>query len=158
MSSHPHRETLMQQLLENMDAMKRGMAEHFQALMRDCPISRSQLELLFTIRHTQPVSFKQAAQLLYMTPGAVSQLAEGLEQGGFISRQADENDRRVQYLQVSPTGTRLLQRIEKHRNSLMRTIMHDLSDEELAAWLRVQQKMVKHFQSESTEPTKQETK
>lgn len=152
------REALLEQLFERMDAVKRGMAEHMRQLQYDCPISRSQVELLFAIRHTQPVSFKHLAQQLYLTPGAVSQLAENLEQQSLISRHADEHDRRIQCLRVTKKGTRLLDTIERRRQSFLETIVADLSDEELALWLRIQQKMLEHFQQQdATSKTKKET-
>lgn len=143
-----HRRTLMNHLFENMNALKRGMAGHMQTLYRDCPIPRSQLELLFAIHYHQPVSFKQLAQLLYLTPGAVSQLAEGLEEHKLITRHADADDRRIQCLSVAKPGEELLQKVEKHRQGLMETVVQDLSDEELTVWLRVQEKLLQHFQTE----------
>jgi len=143
-------------LFDNMRAIKRGMSGHFNALRQQCPISHAQLELLITIESGQPISFKQLARQLYLTPGAVSQLAEDLETGTYISREADANDRRVQYLRVTPAGRELLQRIEKGRERVMRDIIADLSDEELAVWLRVQEKMLHHFQSEPNQQTKSE--
>ena len=151
------RELLLQRLFEHMDAVKRGMSSHMQRLSRDCPVSRTQLELLFAIRQSQPVSFKQLAQQLYLTPGAVSQLAEGLEGDGLISRQADESDRRIQCLRVSRKGNRLLDTIERQRERLLEAITTDLTDEELALWLRVQDKMLDYFQRTGvTEQSKKE--
>lgn len=141
-----NRTELVEQLFESMDAVKRGMAEHMRQLQYDCPISRSQVELLFAIRHMQPVSFKLLAQHLYLTPGAISQLAEGLEQHALISRHADDHDRRIQCLQVSKKGGRLLDAIEKRRYSYLTAIMEGLSDEELAVLLQVHEKIREHFQ------------
>jgi DNA-binding MarR family transcriptional regulator len=146
----------MNNLLENMDALKRGMAGHLQVLYRDCPIPRSQLELLFAIHYHEPVSFKHLAQQLYLTPGAVSQLAEGLEQQLLITRTSGTDDRRIQCLSVTPKGKQLLQQAEKHRQSVMEAVMHDLTDDELAAWLRVQEKLLRHFQVEASKQSKKE--
>jgi len=152
------RNTLIQTLYENMSTLKRGMHGHFQAASLRVPISRSQLELLFTIRQAQPVSSKLLSQKLCLTPGAVSQLAEGLELHELITRRADERDRRIQCLEVSPQGTALLQEVETRRRSAMEAIIADLTNEELEIWLRVQQKMLNHFQAENLEPSKQENK
>jgi DNA-binding MarR family transcriptional regulator len=152
------RNTLIQTLYENMSTLKRGMHSHFQAADYGVPISRSQIELLFTIRQTQPVSSKLLAQKLCLTPGAVSQLAEGLENQQLITRRADTRDRRIQCLEVSAKGNELLQKVEARWRSAMEAIVADLSDEELEIWLRVQQKMLKHFQADNQEASKQESK
>ncbi|HSX30580.1 MAG TPA: MarR family transcriptional regulator [Candidatus Saccharimonadales bacterium] len=150
------RDHIIQSLFESMTAVKRGMAGQLHLSAHDCPLSPAQLELLFAIRHAQPVSFKQLAQLLYLTPGAISQLAEGLEQHGFISRRADPQDRRVQWLQVNKKGHKLLDAVEKRRRSLLELIIADLTDEELAVWLRVQQKLLRRLQTETDTTNKQE--
>jgi len=40
----------------------------------------------------------------------------------------------------------------------MQSIMDDLDDEELALWLRVQEKVIRQFQSDTSEHTKKESK
>jgi DNA-binding MarR family transcriptional regulator len=150
------RTALIQTLYENMSTLKRGMHSHFQATPLSAPISRSQLELLFTIRQAQPVSSKLLAQKLCLTPGAVSQLAESLELHGLISRRPDERDRRIQCLEITAKGAALLQEVDDRRHSAMAALIADLTDEELEVWLRVQQKMLKHFQTDNQEASKQE--
>jgi DNA-binding MarR family transcriptional regulator len=150
------RDTIIQTLYENMSTLKRGMHSHFQTADYGVPISLSQLELLFTIRQTQPVSSKLLAGKLCLTPGAVSQLAEGLENQELITRRVDARDRRIQCLEVTPAGTSLLQEMEARRRRVMEAIVADLSDQELEIWLRVQQKMLQHFQTDNQEVSKEE--
>jgi DNA-binding MarR family transcriptional regulator len=142
------RVTIINEVFENMSAMKRGMYSHFQTIMKDCPVSRTQLELLFTIKHLQPISFKHLAKQLYLTPGAVSQLADSLLQDGFITREIDPNDRRTQSLSLSEKGEGVLTDIEKRQKKIMEQVMQDLTTEELAAWANVQKKLIAHFQNE----------
>lgn len=144
------RDTLIQDLFENMNALKRGMRNHMHALMPDCPLSRTQLELLFMVQHMQPVSSKQLAAHMQLTAGAVSQLIEGIERQGFLERHTDEQDRRVHHLSVSAQGEQLIRAFEKNRRRMIETIIKDLSDEELEIWLRVQKKMVTFFKTEIT--------
>ncbi len=145
------REELTRQLTETMQAMKRGMHAYQQAHAQDYPLSHAQAELLFTIRHSQPVSAKELATKLNMTPGAISQFVESIEQQGFLERHASQEDRRVQYLQLSAEGEALIHRFEQHRTRMMQTIIRDLTDEELEVWLRVQQKMIAFFKAQTTE-------
>lgn len=145
------REELTNQLMETMQAMKRGMHAYQQAHAQDYPLSHAQAELLFTIRHNQPVSAKQLAVKLNMTPGAISQFVETIEQQGFLERHTSETDRRVQHLRISAEGEKLIKRFEQHRQRMMKTIIRDLTDEELEVWLRVQQKMIAYFTAETTE-------
>jgi DNA-binding MarR family transcriptional regulator len=145
------RDHLIQSLFENMNAIQRSMHAHKQKMHGEQPLSSSQLELLFTISFAQPVSSKQLANQLRLTPGAVSQLLENLEQQGFVERRTSEEDRRVQYLRVSTEGESLLRSLEKRRRKFMEAVIKDLSDEELEIWLQVQQKMAAYFKAEITE-------
>ena len=145
------RDQLIEALFDSMNAVKRGFHGSLQNMTRDFPISGAQLELLFTIRGNQPTSSKQLATMLHLTPGAVSQLLDSLLQHNLVTRQTSEQDRRVQYLSLSEKGEQLLHNFEKARRKIMEAIIADLSDEELEVWLRVQQKMIAYFKSETTE-------
>lgn len=147
----PSRDELIQALFENTNAVKRGVQGRLQQLSRDFSFSGAQLELLFTIWHSQPISAKQLAATLHMTPGAVSQLVEGVTQAELIERQTSEEDRRIQYLRVSAKGEELIHSFEKGRRQMMEDIVEDLSDEELEIWLRVQQKMIGYFKAKPKE-------
>jgi MarR family multiple antibiotic resistance transcriptional regulator len=151
-----HRDKLIQTLFENMDTTKRGMYAQLNALNRTLPIPRSQLELLMAIRHTQPVSFKDLAKQLYLTPGAISQLAEGLEQQNMIERQVAPGDRRIQCLVTTSKGDKLLQDVEKKRRTILEAVLQELTDDELEVWLKIQKKLIKQFQAEIANQTKKE--
>jgi DNA-binding MarR family transcriptional regulator len=157
-SESDKRNKLVRDLFENIGIMKRGMYSHLQAANSMLPISRSQLEVLVAIHHNQLVNFKELARQLYLTPGAVSQLAEVLEQEGYISRQIDAKDRRIQCLQISKKGAKLLQDVDKRRRKIIQAVLEDLTDEELELWVRVQKKLVTQFQSEVTSSENKEVK
>jgi DNA-binding MarR family transcriptional regulator len=145
------RDQLIEALFDNMNSVKRGFYWRMHNLARGFEISGTQLELLFTIRHNQPVSTKQLAGLLHMTPGAVSQLTDSIEQQSLIERHTSDQDRRVQFLRVSEKGEQFLRSFEQSRRKVMEAIIKDLSDTELEVWLRVQQKMIAHFKADATE-------
>ncbi|HSX06688.1 MAG TPA: MarR family transcriptional regulator [Candidatus Saccharimonadia bacterium] len=157
MKNSDHRAQLIQSIFESMSTMKRGIAGRWQPSNKDCPVSHGQLELLFTIYHGQPVNFKQLARQLYLTPGAVSQLVEGLEQHKLITRQADPKDRRIQCLEVSAEGIKLIKQIENYRRSIMEDVMTSLTDEELELWLRIHKKFLEQFEKRQTDQHKKET-
>jgi DNA-binding MarR family transcriptional regulator len=140
------RAELIKRIFENSEAMKRGMYGHMQAYFRDLPIGRAPLEVLTAVQQLQPVSSKEVAGQLYLTPGAVSQSVDALDQQGYLVRESDATDRRVQYLKLSDKGQALLSDIEKNRREIMKQAMEHLSLEELTVWLKVQTKMLEQFQ------------
>jgi DNA-binding MarR family transcriptional regulator len=153
---HTPRQQLIQDLLASMNTVRRGMYTHLQAANHLLPIPRAQLELLIIIKYSQPVSFKELAKQLYVTPGAISQLAEGLEQAKLIQRRVDPSDRRIQCLEVTKKGDALLHTIEKRRQRIMESVMQDLSNEELELWVRIHKKILQQFKAELDNETDKE--
>lgn len=141
------RQEIINRIFEHSEAMKRGMYTHMQAYFHHLPVTRSQLEVLSAIKYLQPVSFKEIARQLYLTPGAVSQSVEALNLEGYVLREADLSDRRIQHLKLSSKGEKLLHDIENRRRALMEEALKDLTFDELALWLKVQTNMSKQFQA-----------
>jgi DNA-binding MarR family transcriptional regulator len=140
------REELLSRLYENMNATKRLMHGRLHALTGDCPISRSQMELLFTLKHMDKhPSPKQLAAHMHLTPGAISQLIDGLDEQGLIVREINPADRRTQTLHVSTSGLAVIHGIEKRRHEVMHQVMQSLTTEELQVLLRVQEKLAERL-------------
>lgn len=157
MKTSSHRTELIERLFASMDQTKRVMHGQLHAAIgRLAPIPRAQLELLTFIHYSQPVSAKDIAKQLYMTPGAVSQLAEGLAEQHLILRRIDEKDRRIQWLEVSAKGAALLQDVDARRRDIMQTVFQELTDEELEVWITIQQKLIERFQAGFPSQTKKE--
>lgn len=149
------REALISDLFESMSIAKRSMQGKLHLLTGDSPISRTQLELLFTLKQLQPASPKKIAAHMHLTPGAISQHVDHLVENDFISREADLYDRRTQILKLSRHGMIRLRTIEKNRRQLMESVMKSLTDSELTLLLQVQKKMTEEFQKlQPTEITK----
>jgi len=145
------RDETIAKLSEAMRSMKHVMHGRMQAALQSSPISHAQLELLFTIHRLQPVSSKQLATQLYLTAGAVSQLVDGLESHGFVTREVDPRDRRIQCLRLSKKGVKLLGSIGDRQQKMMEAIMQSFSTAELKAWLKIQQKIINEFQANLTD-------
>ncbi len=137
-----NRDNIIATILENMTLVKRGLGSHIHETIKHLPFSPTQIELLYIIRQQQPMSSKALAESRQLTPGAISQLTEGLEAEKLIAREQDTNDRRLQLLRVTKAGEKVLQTVHKRRNELFREIMEDFTDDELTAWMHVQQKII----------------
>lgn len=157
MKQQPSRTELIQAIFESISAIKRNFAARRHFISEDCSIPPGQLEVFFRIYHEQPISFKQLAYQLQLTPGAISQLVEGLEQRKLITRKTDKADRRVQCLEMSPEGTQLIKRVEHHRQQMMEGVMAGLSDHELEVWLRIQKKLLEQLEIQRAEQHEKET-
>lgn len=142
-----NREELLSRIYENMNAAKRVMHGRMHALTGNSPISPSQMELLFTLKHLQPEhpSPKALAAHMHLTPGAISQLIEGLAEQGFVTRETNPADRRTQTLKVSAAGLKTIHDITKRRHDIMKHVMQNLTTEELQVLLKVQEKLTEQL-------------
>lgn len=64
-------------------------------------------------------------------------LLDQLEAAGLLERRDDLEDRRAKTLWLTPEGRRLTQRIERVLKQLRDKVLHGVSDDEIAAALRV---------------------
>lgn len=139
------RQQIIKELFETQDIAKRSMHIHMRAVVEGHSISRSQLELLFTIKQDQPTTAKQLAEKLHLTPGAISQFIEELSEQSLVTREVDPGDRRRQLLRLSPEGDKLIRAFDRRRRAIMERVIENLSDEELVIWLKIHQKLISEF-------------
>ncbi|MEO6761542.1 MAG: MarR family transcriptional regulator [Candidatus Saccharimonadales bacterium] len=139
------KDELFERLYDSLNATKRIMHGRTHALAGNCPINRTQMELMFTLKHLQPTSAKRLATEMHLTPGAISQLIEGLVELKLVSRQTGLADRRTQSLKMSASGLQKMHEIEMRRHDLMKHVMQGMTIEELEVLLRVTEKLNDQF-------------
>ena len=147
------REELIEAIFATMQQMHRTGTVKFHALMGKQDISPTQMELLLSVKHLQPVSVKDIAAHMRLTPGAVTQLMEGLVTNGYIERRPDLHDRRITNVVLAENGSKKLKELWDRRKAMLRKIMQELDTDELAVMLRVQEKILHHIEDCSTETT-----
>jgi DNA-binding MarR family transcriptional regulator len=109
-------------------------------------VAPSQLQLLQLIEHAQPISLKTLASDMRLTPGAITQLIDGLVDAGYVQRTASTADRRVTVAALTPAGQEKIGMLKRKKQALLGKVVADLDDEELAVYLRVQQKMLAYLE------------
>jgi DNA-binding MarR family transcriptional regulator len=151
------REALIEAIFTNMQQMHRAGTAKFHAMIGQLDISPSQLGLLRCVKELQPVSVKDIAAYMRLTPGAVTQLMEGLVASGYLERRPDTRDRRVTHVSLAEGGSKKLKELWERRKAALRGIMQELDTEELAVMLKVQKKMLHHMEAyvETVPKTKQ---
>jgi DNA-binding MarR family transcriptional regulator len=151
------REELIESIFSNMQQMHRTGTAKFHALIGRADISPSQLELLKIVKHRQPISIKDIASDMRLTPGAVTQLLENLVTNGYLERAEDVIDRRITNISLAAGGKQKLQELWDQRMHLMKKIVDSLDDEELVIMLRVQDKMIAHIDEQASVTVKPHT-
>jgi len=150
----PDAESRLQQLNSNMAAMRRLMTSCFQKTAGEPLLPPSQAELLFLVMHKQPISLKELAAEMQLTPGSITQLVEPLERHDLIVRQPSAVDRRVVHIAITEAGVGKVEAIRQIRAHVSHMILEALSPEELDTMLGLQVKIIAHLKK--TESVSQE--
>ena len=103
---------------------------------------RSQHMLLMSVSHSPDnVSQKELAERLQITPAAVAMTLKKLEASGYISRQADVDDNRVNRITVSEKGEKAVQISEDIFCSVDEAMFEGISEAELTAFIETMVKI-----------------
>ncbi len=108
---------------------------------------RAQLQVLFLINQGDAQTVKDIAQQFGMTSSAATQLVNGLVKSNLLQRKEDEDDRRKICLQLTAEGKKMLLQAKQHRLQKMKILLDPLSDREVVHILRLQEKIIDHWQT-----------
>lgn len=85
-------------------------------------------------RHGAPLSNAQLARRAYMTPQAMSEVIDALEQKGLIKRDPHPKHRRLLPARLTPKGRRVLAECEREVDRMEELMLLDLSSRERTAF------------------------
>lgn len=132
MTSADARLELVGRAVEEVVVWARRLDSHRTFPFGELDLSRSQLEVLFLVAHSEaPMTPGGLAAALRVTPGAVTQLVSGLVAAGLVEQQRDAADARRRVLVLS-AGSRT--RVEAFEREVVRELaprFAQLSDGEL---------------------------
>lgn len=90
-----------------------------------------QMGVLFALRDYGQLRSVKLASLLHVSPGAVTQLVQMLEDNKFVTRRADQSDRRAVYVRLTHKGKRYLEGPRKQGFERIYKAFESLSEAEL---------------------------
>jgi len=139
------REQLIQEFFSNFAILKRQAALNFFQVAGKDWLPPSQSELLHLVNKKQPLNLKELADLMQLTPGAVTQLVDSLVQSGYLKRTNDKSDRRVQLLSLSKKGSEKVSKMKSYHHQRALEMAKVLTDNELQTMHTIQKKMIDYY-------------
>jgi DNA-binding MarR family transcriptional regulator len=117
----------------------RLLRRRFDTRLRDTGSTRAQWHAIFKISKQEGMKQAALAEALDVEPITLTRLLDRMEEGGWVSRQADPNDRRA----------RLLYLTDKAHEALppMRAVAEELYEEALAGLDRAERDQLIHLLS-----------
>jgi len=120
-------------VLESLAAWSRVLGSVRSELFDGAQLSRSQVDALFLVAHGRTVMAPgDLSRSLGITPGAVTQLVDGLRADGLVTQSLDPADARRRVVTLTPNTARRLRAFEQRMVRDLAPRFADLSDSDLA--------------------------
>ena len=101
----------------DIDRVARALAALTRSTRREVrlPLGASTLSALVTVAEHGPVRLGDLARHEGITPATLSRIVAVLDDDGYVARTVDEADRRSAWLEITPSGRRLLDGVRRDR-------------------------------------------
>jgi DNA-binding MarR family transcriptional regulator len=126
----------LQQVVAAVERIRAVMATPLAPRWLELNITMAQLHVLHAVRRRGRVSGRQLAAELGVSPAAVVPVCDRLAQQGWIERSRDESDRRINWLQLTPSGLELVDGFAGRGKARITGALLRMPDDERAALVR----------------------
>lgn len=126
-----------------MDTLASTLADQITTINRrirragaDLPLPPHHLRALRFIEK-EPVRPARLAEILHVTPRAVTDVVDGLSQAGFVTVSPDPDDRRAKLVSLTPKGRTIREQARSQRNQAAEQLFGTLSDHDKSELERI---------------------
>src|ERR1700730_7633714 len=116
-------------------------------------VTLPQLRVLHIVRKEERVSGRQLSRELTVSPGAIVQLCDRLQEQGYVERVPDTEDRRVTWFQLTESARGLFEGVLAIRRSRLAPALARLSEKDMESLTRILGEMADVLESERRRPT-----
>lgn len=112
-------------------------------------LNPSQYFILKTLKHSGPRKATELAELLQMTPGAITGASDKLVAEGYAERKGAKGDRRVVYLEITDKGEKYVESMTEKQKIVTGKFFEGLSEEDISHLIRIYQKIARNLDEQS---------
>jgi DNA-binding MarR family transcriptional regulator len=152
------RDERVENLLLSTQSLIRSWKSNFYKVLGPEKLSPALVNMLSYLASHAPVSGRIIGEALYLSPSAASQILDGLDSRGFITRERRAGDRRVTYFGLTEAGEKMAAALDDKRKEFFSSVTVSLSDAEIDTMVRLQQKLIQEIKSQPVETTKEVTR
>lgn len=132
------REELLQSLSERMGFVLRGIHTGKRFPFGEFAVGMPQVRILFLVsRKKGGVSVKEVAEMLDVTPGAVTQFMDALVEKGLVRREEDAADRRILRIKLTELAESKFEQFRNDYFTSVSQLFETLSDDEIRQLIRL---------------------
>lgn len=125
----------------------RIMRSHLAKILSAYDLSIPEWTILGQVYEQEGVRLAEISDILSVEAPLVTTLTDQLVLKEFVTRTDDPQDRRAKLLTLTPKGKELVPQIEHSASIRMKELMHGITDEDLFAYNRVLEFIVKNLSS-----------
>ena len=114
-------------------------------------VTSSQILAIFIISQEEQVTMGQLAQMLDLTPRAITGLMAGLEKRKFVTRARDQSDARITWLSLSEDGKKFLRIARPDTSKKLSGLFEILTKKEQIELVRIIEKLTEHMKTQIDE-------
>jgi DNA-binding MarR family transcriptional regulator len=138
---HSHLRADAERLAEIFTTLQRSFVLHLSKKLARGNVSFAQYCLLGFLAGQKHLTMTEIAGRMGHTTAAATGLVDRLEKLGHVRRAHASDDRRKIFVQITPSGTRLVSEVRDDMVSNLLKIMDELEPTEQKCWLRIYEKV-----------------
>ena len=108
-------------------------------------ITSSQLMVLFLLTQSEKCTMGQLAEMLDLTPRAITGIIEGLTKQKFVNREVDRDDQRISWISLSLQGRAFLKTARPDISKKLADLLGVLTRKEQVELVRLIEKLTDHM-------------
>ena len=114
-------------------------------------ITSSQLMVLFLLSQSKKCTMGQLAEMLDLTPRAITGIIEGLSKNKFVKREVDRDDQRIAWISLSLQGKAFLKSTRPDIARKLADLLEVLTRKEQVELVRLIEKLTDHMKNQIDE-------
>jgi DNA-binding MarR family transcriptional regulator len=123
--------------LNSLFAASIAMGEDMTRGLEARGLTRTRATALWTMARHGPLTQREAADILRVTPRNVTKLVDALERDGFVTRTAHADDRRAVLVRLTRKGKAATARMDTEADAFAQDLFGDLRADDLATLVRI---------------------
>lgn len=126
------------------DDLERGLVER--------GLTGTRAQTLWAIFHREPVTQRELAAALKVTPRNVTTLVDALEDGGFVTRKNHPIDRRATHIDLTSKGRAAVSRMKTEKLTFARNLFGNVAAPELRQFVRMLNRVIARLETLRPDP------
>jgi DNA-binding MarR family transcriptional regulator len=153
MSRQVNQDVAISEVMQSLRRIFKAIQDYSHEVSEKFGITGPQLWALKTISQNESLSLSDLGKRMYLHPSTITGVIDRLEKKGYVTRNRDQVDRRVIYVQLTAEGKRLAKRAPNPAQGKMIYGLKNLKRRELNIIYNSAQKLVEIMEAQNIKAT-----